>query len=156
MSLKKIVYLHGLESQQGGQKVDYLSDKGYVFAPEMPYKQNPDLFQDTLEEIKELGEPDLIVGSSMGGYFAYALGTWTNIPIVLLNPALHSRQFEPDNVRHGLLQPRIHCLLGANDTVINPYDTHKILQFEPKCEFMIKKHGHRTPVGMFKKIINSI
>ena len=69
---------------------------------------------------------------------------------------LHSRQFEPDNVRHGLLQPRIHCLLGANDTVINPYDTHKILQFEPKCEFMIKKHGHRTPVGMFKKIINSI
>ena len=55
MSLKKIVYLHGLESQQGGQKVDYLSDKGYVFAPEMPYKQNPDLFQDTLEEIKELG-----------------------------------------------------------------------------------------------------
>ena len=68
MSIKKIIYLHGLESHQGGPKVDLLSDKGYVFAPEMDYKNNPDLFKDVLEEVKELGTPDLIIGSSMGGY----------------------------------------------------------------------------------------
>ena len=151
----KILYLHGLESSTNCAKVQWLRSQGHeVLNPEIDYKAKGEY--NRIKVMAKHSIPDLIIGSSMGGYFAYALGTWTNIPIVLLNPALHSRQFEPDNVRHGLLQPRIHCLLGANDTVINPYDTHKILQFEPKCEFMIKKHGHRTPVGMFKKIINSI
>ena len=40
--MKKVLYLHGLESKQGGSKVEYLASKGAVFAPEMDY-HNPQL-----------------------------------------------------------------------------------------------------------------
>ena len=35
--MKKIVYLHGLESKAGGPKVDFLATKGMVYAPEINY-----------------------------------------------------------------------------------------------------------------------
>ena len=47
-----IIYLHGLGSNQGGEKVSFLSDKGYVFAPEMEYNHNENLFEELLNEIK--------------------------------------------------------------------------------------------------------
>ena len=36
--MKKIVYLHGLESEAGGPKVSFLAEKGMVYAPEMDYE----------------------------------------------------------------------------------------------------------------------
>ena len=36
--MKKILYLHGLESEQGGPKVSFLATKGMVYAPEMNYE----------------------------------------------------------------------------------------------------------------------
>jgi len=36
--MKKIVYLHGLESEPGGTKVSFLAEKGMVYAPEMNYE----------------------------------------------------------------------------------------------------------------------
>ena len=36
--MKKIVYLHGLESEAGGPKVSFLAEKGTVYAPKMDYK----------------------------------------------------------------------------------------------------------------------
>ena len=41
--MKKVLYLHGLESGQGGSKVDYLADNCYVHAPEMDYTRK-DIF----------------------------------------------------------------------------------------------------------------
>ena len=157
MSLKKIVYLHGLESQQGGQKVDYLSDKGYVFAPEMPYKQNPDLFQDTLEEIKELGEPDLIVGSSMGGYFAYMLAShFENVEVILFNPALKERSVEFRNVTKGKYKVKGTIALSEKDRVIDPKITLETLEeIDELDNFKIKEMkniGHQIPIYSFRDI----
>ena len=36
--MKKIVYLHGLESEPGGTKVSFLATKGRVYAPAMDYE----------------------------------------------------------------------------------------------------------------------
>ena len=36
--MKKVLYLHGLESKQGGPKVDFLAKEFCVYAPEMDYK----------------------------------------------------------------------------------------------------------------------
>ena len=69
---QKILYLHGLESPQGGEKVDFLSTKSFVHAPLLDYTRS-DIFPFLLKTIDEF-EPDLIIGSSMGGYAAYVLG----------------------------------------------------------------------------------
>ena len=77
-----------------------------VVAPEMDYKTNPDLFQTTLSLINDF-QPELIVGSSMGGYFAYHLGTHFNANLLLLNPALPRRSFNPEILSDGKEKPNI-------------------------------------------------
>ena len=68
--MKKIVYLHGLESNPGGPKVSFLAEKGMVYTPTMDYHS-----LDLHEFILTLGMPDLIIGSSMGGYIADMIGS---------------------------------------------------------------------------------
>lgn len=47
----KIAYLHGLESEPGGPKVEYLASQGYlVHSPSMDYK-SIDCFQSTLNAL---------------------------------------------------------------------------------------------------------
>jgi predicted esterase YcpF (UPF0227 family) len=36
--MKRIIYLHGLESEPGGPKVSFLAEKGMVYAPAMDYE----------------------------------------------------------------------------------------------------------------------
>ena len=156
----KLIYLHGLESKAGGIKVDWLRKQGHeVYAPEMDY-HNPMMFQNIWTWIKQ-NQPDYIIGSSMGGYFAYLMGTRSNIPCILLNPALHSRAFEPVIKNPGALFPRLHVLLGTKDDIIDPIVTMDQLQTEyhtrpHMLHFTVAGHGHRTPYKTFKKVINTI
>ena len=84
--MKKIVYLHGLESESGGPKVSFLAEKGMVYAPNMDY-----VTLDLQEFILTLGMPDLIIGSSIGGYVADIIGSQLGVDVLLFNPALHNR-----------------------------------------------------------------
>ena len=147
-----ILYIHGLESSTNCLKVQWLRSLGHtVHNPEIDYKDPEAFFK--VKRIAQKNDIDLIIGSSMGGYFAYAIATSTNHKCILLNPAVHSRAFEPENVTYGMCRPDITCVLGMNDDVINPEDTVKVLQFEPRIEFIQTKHGHRTPVGVLEKVM---
>ena len=74
-------YLHGLESKAGGAKVDFLYSKAdKVYAPEMDYN-HPEMFTSLLR-LAKYNKPDLIIGSSMGGYFADALGSHLDVDLV--------------------------------------------------------------------------
>ena len=148
---QKVIYFHGLESGQGGQKVDFLATKYKVVAPEMDY-HNPNLFQEMLELVREF-EPDLIIGSSMGGYFAYTIATHTKTPVVLLNPALHSREFEPQGVFEGPNEVVGVMINGSEDDVIDPVTTAKMLRksiMKGQLRYYLREHGHRTPLKIFE------
>ena len=70
----KVVYLHGLEStsRPSNPKIKWLnSNFDEVYAPQIDYKKEK-TFKELLSKIKSMN-PDLIVGSSMGGYFSYIL-----------------------------------------------------------------------------------
>ena len=80
----KILFLHGLQSNNKSSKVSHMNDEGHeVMAPHMNYFDNEHLYQETLKKLLEF-EPELIVGSSMGGYFAYHLGTHFKTNLLLL------------------------------------------------------------------------
>ena len=150
-----ILYIHGLESSINCLKVQWLRSQGHtVHNPEIDYKDPEAFFK--VKRIAQKNQIDLIIGSSMGGYFAYAIATSTNHDCMLLNPAVHNRAFDPKNVNYGMCNPNIICVLGMNVEVINPEDTKKILQFEPRIKFIEYNHGHRTPVGILEKVINKI
>ena len=92
-----VLFFHGFESSLPSGKVDVLNDFGLdaVGVPMHYDTQNPySLAQDFV--IKS--QPKLIVGSSMGGYFALKIGTHLNIPLILLNPALVCRPISFDEL----------------------------------------------------------
>ena len=148
--MKKIVYLHGLESEQGGTKVSFLATKGTVYAPAMDYET-----LDLDEFIHTLGMPDLIIGSSMGGYVADIIGSRLGSDVLLFNPALHSREIDPEYeyYNNGYIRT---IVLGTEDNVINPELTKKLWSIHGnEAEYdEIEGMGHRTPLDVFINMYN--
>lgn len=145
-------YLHGLESSVGGPKVDFLhsvADK--VYAPKMDYNHH-EMFSSLLK-LAKYNKPDLIIGSSMGGYFADALGSHLDVEVILFNPALHSRSLEPEGVTYGESNWKRNFVIGTNDDVIDPKAT-EIYKDLAHSWTEIKGMGHRTPLTVFKDIYN--
>ena len=148
--MKKILYLHGLESEQGGPKVDYLSNNCYVHAPSMNYK-TLDLHKFILSDYI----PDLIIGSSMGGYVADIIGSRLGVDVLLFNPALHSRKIDVNHEYFNNTYKRT-IILGTEDDVINPELTKKLWSvYGNHAEYdEIEGMGHRTPLDIFTNMYN--
>lgn len=147
--MKKILYLHGLESKQGGAKVDFLASQGLVYAPAMDYKEEG-CFEALYERIKT-EKWDCILGSSMGGYFGFELSKRLNVKAVhLFNPALGMRSLLVNIPPMDMPKPQIasyNLYLGKSDEVVNPAVTEAFLQ-EKGIAYQANyfDYGHRTPI----------
>jgi predicted esterase YcpF (UPF0227 family) len=149
--MKKIVYLHGLESEPGGEKVSFLATKGAVYAPYMNYETlNLDEF------IYTLGMPDLIIGSSMGGYVADIIGSQLGVDVLLFNPALHSRKGKDFNEDYGSQKYKRTIILGTADDIIDPEITKKLWSVYGNHAHYdeVKGMGHRIPFLKFANMYN--
>ena len=86
--MSKILYLHGFASCGEGNKSTLL--KAYfgadrVIAPDLP--PSPIDALDAIEEILESTQIDILIGSSLGGYYATYLVEKYCMKAVLLNPS---------------------------------------------------------------------
>ena len=103
--------------------------------------------------------PDLIIGSSMGGYVADIIGSYLGVDVLLFNPALHSRsidiEFDNDNP-YGSEDYKRTIILGTEDDVINPEVTKNIRpKWDNEATFdEIEGMGHRTPLDVFVNMYN--
>lgn len=148
--MKRIAFLHGLESNNKSSKVEWMLSAGYeVFAPALDYRNEKGLYQRILEEVKDF-QPDLIVGSSMGGYFAFHMGTHLSTNLLLLNPALPFRTEQPEIIPDGSGKSKIWVLLGRNDDLIDSMENEAILK-KYNAVIQFGEHGHRTPLEAFEK-----
>ena len=152
--MKKILYLHGLESEPGGTKVSFLSSKGMVYAPAMNYES-----LNLHEFILTLGIPDLIIGSSMGGYVADVIGSRLGVDVLLFNPALsnHNRTVIKEfNVDYGSQKYKRTIVLGTEDHVIDPEVTKKLWSvYGNHAKYdEVEGMGHRTPLDIFINMYN--
>jgi hypothetical protein len=155
---KKVLYLHGLESSNTGSKVEFLREQSDLLAPLINYRDHN--LEQNLMNMVESFQPDVIIGSSMGGFTALNLGNYFNVPVVAFNPAIHSRSFEPafkklvEQDPHFDFTPVI--VLGLEDNVIDPKKTVEILE---DAEFMVQyelypEMKHRIPFDVFVDIYN--
>ena len=151
----RIAFLHGLESPHISDKTEFLNKEfTFVYAPQMDY-HDPLLFEKTLKEIQE-NKIDLIIGSSMGGWFAYCISTHTNIPTLLFNPAFHSRSFNPVVTTGDYLVHQT-IVLGMNDDLIKATDTVDYLHENNIGNLVFfEENGHRTPIDIFTKYVNKV
>ena len=147
-------YLHGLESAVGGPKVEFLCENAdKVFAPYMNYNDLA-LFESLLK-LAKLDKPDLIIGSSMGGYFADALGSHIGTEVLLFNPALHSRSMEPEGVTYGETNWERNFVVGTEDDVIDT-KASRVYKDLAKSWTEVEGMGHRTDLNTFKAIYKKV
>jgi hypothetical protein len=152
MTDRNIIYLHGLESKQGGPKVDFLTTKGFVYAPSIDYKNFK--YNDFYNLLHFVGSDDLIIGSSAGGYLADIIASHKGCKAILFNPALHSRSIKIDpEIRYGYNYAYKVVVLGFQDTVIDPVTTQAMLDGTEYVE-IIEEMGHQTPLDVFIDIYN--
>ena len=151
-----VLFLHGLESKPTGPKMQYLKDRfTNYYAPKIDY-EDPDAYEEILD-LCIAEEFDMIIGSSMGGYFAHAIGTTLGTPVIMFNPALHSRSFNPYGVVCGEKPIDGVCVLGMDDDVIDPTTTYNMLKNDEKLAIMpVEGMGHRTPFEKFVEVIETI
>lgn len=147
----RIAFFYGLESLRRSEKNDILESVcEYVYAPLMDYT-DPRLFEKVLQEVKDQ-KIDLLVGSSIGGWFAYCISTLTGIPTLLFNPAVHGRSMEPHTRKGGELAEHT-LVLGKTDDVIDPKKTLEWMKDNGVDSISInwEAHGHRIPMESFAK-----
>ena len=151
----KIAYLHGLEStiDPKDPKIIWLNNNfKEVYTPQINYKDDS-TFDRLYKDIKSLN-PDIIVGSSMGGYVSYLIGRKLSIPVLLFNPAVVGRSFDPVVDDSNLKRTKIDVVFGKSDTVINGKAVRKYFR-DNGVAFNHSGYdgGHRVPEDVF---INSI
>ncbi len=154
----KLAYFHGLEAKAGGPKVDYMRSRGWeVYAPAMPYLQEPLLFEQTLDYLQKEFTPQLLIGSSMGGYYAYHLASFINCKAILLNPALAFRSVSTiPTLALGSFCPALEIWLGKNDDLIPPQSTQEALKdYKGHIDWQWGEHGHSTPYELLVQIIDN-
>jgi predicted esterase YcpF (UPF0227 family) len=152
-----VVYFHGLESNAGGPKYKILKDTyGQVYSPQMDYAGNPNLFNQVYDNLKNQ-KIRIIIGSSMGGYFAYYLGKKLGCDTILFNPALPYRTtFNPTVDTSGKRTSFSNVIIGKRDNIILPEDTLEWLtKNEKSSNYAIdyEENGHQTPVNIFTKYV---
>jgi hypothetical protein len=160
--VKKILYLHELESAQGGEKVDFLAKTTLVHAPFIDYTRS-DIFSFLVSIVEEFN-PDYIIGSSMGGYAAFVFGALYDIPVLAFNPALHSRSFNPKFPKFVTkhIPDEFTIVVGDKDTIIESKRTLNWLKDHIKDNYVtwnikhIKTMGHKVPLTVFTDMYNKI
>lgn len=96
MDRLKIVYVHGLSSSGNSNTVNTLRKllpNDNVLAPDLPIEPFEALSM--LRELCSKEQPDVVIGTSMGGMFAQQLHGYRKI---LVNPAFHVSSFMRKNI----------------------------------------------------------
>lgn len=114
----RIAFFHGLESHGPGTKGEILqAESTELYAPGIDYRNETEV-ERVWQEAVEFA-PDVVVGSSMGGWFACHLSTVINVPAMLVNPSVVGRSFDPISLELGGHRPITHVLLGKLDEKIS-------------------------------------
>ncbi len=148
-----IVYLHGLKSEPGfkAKWLDTVYDN--VISPSIHYttEASDQIFNDLYDELKNRNVT-AIIGSSMGGYYAYWLCKKLGVPGILFNPALDKRSMKMPIDKTGIHDVKYDIILGMNDDVVDPNRTMDWLtQQDHEYNIHQEEIGHRIPGPIFKK-----
>ena len=139
----KILNIHGYNGNPANSA--YLALKGlgfHVVSPMLDYDAEiPEHILDRLLSIARKHQPDVIVGTSLGGFFGAVLSVRTGQPLVLVNPCLMPFLHLPRLGYKGEVQPfislfgelsklkksSVSAIVGGSDEVIDTHDFTEIL-----------------------------
>ena len=124
--MKKVLFLHGLESQPGGFKPRYLKEKGYrVFNPWLPKSSFEESVKIAQHKV-DTESPDVIVGSSRGGAVAMCIEP-RGAKLVLIAPA-----WKRFNLPHRVMTVKSECVIlhSEADDVVSIDDSIQLTELD--------------------------
>ena len=85
-----ILYIHGFKSQfkEQSEKVQALNTLGKVFGVTLDYTNTFDEIKKILLKFVLDKDIDLVVGTSLGGYYSSVIGASAGVPFVAINPVV--------------------------------------------------------------------
>lgn len=152
-----ILYLHGLESKLSEVKREVLLSFGTVFAPDLDYKNNAEIFDWILNSYKNQTF-NCVIGSSMGGFMGYHIAMQMNIPALLFNPALPVRSLN-QNIPSTIItkeNQRFSIVLGSLDETVPAVSNLKYFaeNLVTSMQYSIKIRpdlAHQIPIEIFEE-----
>lgn len=156
----KVLYIHGLNSQPTPEKLDIIAKCGMepVYL-KLDYRNQPNSYQLILEKAQS-ENVEMVIGSSLGGYFGFWISEELGVPCLLFNPALNVPESLP------LIQPSKktrRCplrmvVVGAHDDVLNPEETLnalKLYQRPTTVQKVVTCHwlAHQIDLQSFEEMI---
>ena len=144
---KTILYLHGLDGELNDKYKDILNELGFGYVGlSTNYKK------DNVWDIISKMEIDGVIGHSLGGYMAYYLSNYKNIPALLLMPSFDKEDIKlqeiPNEVKKLPLYKKKIALIGAKDTNVDAKLQEKGLK---NIEVHEEKIDHDMTNIIFKK-----
>ena len=156
----KIVYIHGLDSKLSPEKREILEKFGTVISPDINYYDNPKSIDTIIREV-EGEDPDVIIGSSIGGFATYYVSTALQKPALMFNPALAERSVKQEVPQVEINTPLFkQFLLGAIDDVVIPGRTLNFIAeaYNEHTDFHIHIQPgltHNIPLDVFEAEVKS-
>jgi uncharacterized protein len=161
-----VIYIHGFSSSANSTKgqilKEYFAGRKKVFTPGLP--EEPDKTMQVLEELinSAKGEKVLLVGSSLGGFYALVLQSkYKNLCTVLINPALYPyeqlKSFIGKNINRGngeefeWKEEYLHQLKKLNDE-INFKNLDGVMLFLAKDDELIDYKETLKLLGKAEKV----
>lgn len=108
-----------------------------VISPAFDYEnESPDNIMDRLRSIAEDKSPDIIVGTSMGGFYAAVLSAELDLPVITVNPFLMPFLTFPEHIKSlialfgelsKIRSENVSCIVGSDDEVLGDHTFTKDL-----------------------------
>ena len=134
----KILNIHGYQGEPQNSAFNTLCEAGYedIISPSVDFDAvEPKNITESLKFIVLQKKPDIIIGTSLGGFFAAVLSAETGLPAILINPCLMPFYHLPEIdykgditqfiALFGLLQKldrdNVSCIIGGSDEVISTH-----------------------------------
>lgn len=90
-STLKVLFLHGLDSSKESTKFEAIDAK-HKYCINVDYRNlNFQTVSEFYQEIIDKIKPEILVGHSLGGYWALKMSALFQIPAVIANPSLHPK-----------------------------------------------------------------
>ena len=149
-----ILFFHGLNSSNNTNKFATIDRKKYcetVDYLELGYDAVNNLYDELIDRIK----PDVLVGHSLGGYWALKKSAERNIPCVLLNPSLFPKYDGYTALSEQELQraPAVHAYIELGDKVIPAVLINEFLKARAHVKTHYAGHHRIEYVENINKII---
>ena len=136
--IMRILNIHGYNGSPENSACKALAKLGHeIISPAFDYEnESPDDIMGRLSRLADDEQPDIIVGTSLGGFYAAALSVKSDIPVILVNPFLMAFLAFPEYTKYmiglfgefsKLKSEKVSCIVGSDDEVLGDHEFTKDL-----------------------------